>query len=102
MEGEGEGEEEDVRSNIDEKDIFDRETPRSETENSLVGKFNGFHVKTGRISLTEFTKRASEIDKAALSRRPTGYYESESSEIYESVNDEIKMKLTEEQIAEMG
>ena len=102
------GVDEEVRSNIDEKDIFDTESAREENDqdversNSLVGKFNGFHVNTARISLTEFTKRVSDVDKAALSRRPTGYYESDSNDLYENVNDEITMKLTENQIAEMG
>ena len=102
------GVDEEVRSNIDEKDIFDTESAREENDqdversNSLVGKFNGFHVNTARISLTEFTKRVPDVDKAALSRRPTGYYESDSNDLYENVNDEITMKLTENQIAEMG
>jgi hypothetical protein len=101
-------EEEEALPLEDESDIF-ASSPRSDDDDEggggsekLVGKFDGFRVKTGRISLVDFTRKASDVDRAALSRRPTALLELEA-ELFraESRMEEITVQLSAEQVQAM-
>jgi hypothetical protein len=92
-----------------ESDLF-ANSPRSDDEEEdgdggsekLVGKFNGFRVKTARISLVDFTRKVSDVDKAALSRRPTALLELEAELLRaESRIEDITVQLSVEQINSM-
>jgi hypothetical protein len=119
--GEGDGAQRDQDQGQEGEDVSDHEedifavTPRSDEEQAgdgeedderdgskLVGKFDGFRVKSARISLVDFTKRVSDVDKAALSRRPTmGLLELEAELLHRAESAEVRVELTEEQVAEM-
>jgi hypothetical protein len=87
-----------------ESDLF-ANSPRSDEEDGdekLVGKFDGFRVKSGRISLVDFTSKVSDVDKAALSRRPTALLELEAELLRaESRIEDITVQLSVEQINSM-